>query len=148
MMPSAFVMLDELPLTPSGKIDRRALPEPGAQRTGTDYEAPDTSLEEVLCGIWADVLHIEQVGIQDNFFDLGGHSLLATRLLSRIRDVFEVNLPLRCVFEAPTVAGLAEVLTQTAEPRGSVEKIAEVFIKLAQLSDLEATQMLNESLVS
>ncbi len=109
MIPSAFAFLTELPLTPSGKVDRRALPEPEAAGAalGTEYVAPRTTTEEVLAGIWGEVLSVERVSVTDNFFDLGGHSLLATQLLSRVREAFGVEVPLRSVFGKPTVEGMA-----------------------------------------
>ncbi|HEV2733228.1 MAG TPA: condensation domain-containing protein, partial [Longimicrobiaceae bacterium] len=106
MVPSAFVVLDALPLTPSGKVDRRALPEPEVWRE-EEHEAPRTPGEELLAGIWAEVLGVEQVGIRDDFFGLGGHSLLATRVISRVRETFGVELPLQVLFDGPTVADLA-----------------------------------------
>jgi acyl carrier protein len=110
MIPSAFVFLDLLPLTPNGKVDRRALPVPDERRPYIDesFAAPRNAVEEALAEIWAEVLRIEKVGIQDNFFELGGHSLLAVQIISRIREVFEVELPLRSLFEDLTVAGIAE----------------------------------------
>src|SRR6185369_16171771 len=97
MVPSAFVLMDSLPLTPNGKIDRRALPAPEQFRPelGTDFIAPRTPVEEVLAGIWSKVLGIEPIGIHDDFFEMGGHSLLATQVISRIRESFDVELPLR-----------------------------------------------------
>jgi amino acid adenylation domain-containing protein len=110
MLPSAFVMLESLPLTPSGKVDRRALPAPDHTQRELEetFIAPRTPIEEMLAGIWANVLGVEPVGMNDNFFELGGHSLLATQLMARAQDVFQVELPLRSLFEAPTVAALAE----------------------------------------
>ena len=112
MAPSAFVLMDSLPLTPSGKIDRLALPAPEQLRPelGTDFIAPRKPVEEVLAGIWSKVLGIEQIGIHDDFFEMGGHSLLATQVISRIRESFDVELPLRRLFELPTIAELGESL--------------------------------------
>ncbi|MEH2037877.1 amino acid adenylation domain-containing protein [Nostoc sp.] len=111
MLPSSFVMLTALPLTPSGKIDRQALPAPDQARpTAKSFVAPRTPVEEVLVGIWSEILGIKQVSIHDNFFDLGGHSLLATQLVSQVREAFQVELRLRSLFETPTIAGLAELI--------------------------------------
>ncbi len=109
MLPSAFVILEAMPLTPNGKIDRRSLPAPNRARPvlGAAYVAPRTEIEEKLAHIWVQVLGVEPIGIHDNFFELGGHSLLTTQLLSQVRETFQVNLPLRHLFENPTVAELA-----------------------------------------
>ncbi len=110
MVPNAFVILESLPLTPNGKIDRRALPSPDLTQLQDKFIAPRTPIEEIVALVWTQVLKIEQVGIHDNFFELGGHSLLATQLLSRIRSNFKVELPLRRLFNAPTVAELGQVI--------------------------------------
>ena len=112
MVPAAFVLLDELPLTPSGKVDRQALPPPDS-RGGSEtrpYVAPRTPTEEKIAAIWADVLNVDRVGVHDSFFDLGGHSLLAIQVLTRLRTAFQVEVPLGRLFETLTVAGLAEVV--------------------------------------
>jgi amino acid adenylation domain-containing protein len=110
MAPTAFVLLEALPRSPNGKVDRRALPAPDATRPTLDssFAAPRTPVEELLASLWAGVLRLEQVGVHDNFFELGGHSLLATQLIARAEEAFRVELPLRALFEAPTVAALAE----------------------------------------
>jgi nonribosomal peptide synthetase DhbF len=107
MVPSALVALDTFPLTPNGKLDRNALPPPEGRPQGMTYVAPRTPIEEVLAGIWADVLHLHRVGVHDDFFELGGHSLLATRMLAQVRDVLSIDVPLKDVFAGPTVADLA-----------------------------------------
>lgn len=114
MIPSAFVVLESLPLAPSGKVDRRSLPIPNFTQLQnlTAFVAASTPTQEILVGIWAEVLGLEKVGIHDNFFELGGHSLLATRVISKVRQVFEVELPLRRLFEQPTVGGLATLIEQ------------------------------------
>jgi acyl carrier protein len=110
MVPSAFVELKVMPLTPNGKVDRRALPAPDTSRRDlkASFVAPRTLTEEVLANIWAETLGLKRVGVYDNFFELGGHSLLVTRVISRLHKTFQVNLPLRTLFEAPTLADLAE----------------------------------------
>lgn len=110
MIPSLWVMLDELPLTPNGKVDRRALPAPDHVRPRDEntYVAPRNVDEEILAQLWTEILGVDRIGVNDNFFDLGGHSLLATQLVSRIRKKLDVEMPLRGVFEAPTIAGQAE----------------------------------------
>jgi amino acid adenylation domain-containing protein len=109
MIPAAFVILEALPLTPTGKIDRNSLLalEEAEPILETPYVAARTAVEEVVAGIWEDVLGLKQVGIDHNFFDLGGHSLIATRVMSRMRSTFDIEIPVRALFQAPTVAGLA-----------------------------------------
>jgi amino acid adenylation domain-containing protein len=111
MVPSAFVFLDALPLSPNGKVDKRALPAPtpATQSTRAHVE-PDGPVQEAVAAVWKDVLGLESVGAHDNFFDLGGHSMLAARLLGRLHERFAVDVPLRSLFQQPTVAGLADVI--------------------------------------
>ncbi|MEO8433240.1 MAG: amino acid adenylation domain-containing protein, partial [Acidobacteriota bacterium] len=118
MIPSRFLFLEALPLTSNGKVDRRALPEPEVSRPELEdaFVAPRTPVEEVLAGIWREVLRIERIGVLDNFFDLGGHSLLAMQVISRARDAFQVELPLRALFESPTVALLAAAIEKERGP--------------------------------
>jgi acyl carrier protein len=146
MVPSAFVMLEQLPLTSNGKLDRRALPDPGGARPDLTptFVAPRTATEEVLAGIWAEVLGLEQVGIYDNFFELGGHSLLATQVVSRTSNVFQVQLPLRQIFEQPNVAGLAGLILQHADNQTRIEKTAQLWLRLAALSEDEVETQLAE----
>jgi amino acid adenylation domain-containing protein/FkbM family methyltransferase len=117
MVPSAFVELRELPLTENGKLDRKKLPAPDGDRPEQlqEYIEAGTPVEEILCGVWREILSVERVGIKDDFFELGGHSLLATQLISRMRDAFGVEVPLRQLFLAPTIAGLARHIEEARE---------------------------------
>jgi amino acid adenylation domain-containing protein len=129
MVPADFVLLDALPLTATGKLDRRALPEPASGGDDEGYAPPETATEELLAGIWAELLGRERVGIFDNFFDLGGHSLLAPQVFARIEESFQLELPLRALFEAPTVAQLANLIEQ------------ELLAQIEELSDEEAENL-------
>jgi acyl carrier protein len=112
MIPNAFVFLEKFPLTPNGKLDRRALPSPVGIRPELEanYVAPRTEMERTIASIWREVLHLEKVGIHDNFFEVGGHSLLATQVVSRINKSLEINLPLQVFFKNPTITGLSGII--------------------------------------
>ncbi|WGV25119.1 non-ribosomal peptide synthetase [Halotia branconii] len=118
MMPSAFVEMESFPLTPNGKVNRRALPEPSNSRPqlSQTYVEPRTPTEEILAGIWRDVLGLEKIGIYDNFFDLGGHSLLATQVIALTRKAFGIELPLLSLFESPAIAPLAQKIATANTP--------------------------------
>jgi amino acid adenylation domain-containing protein len=153
MVPARFVLLDSLPLTPNGKPDRAALPAPDSVRLElvADYVAPRIPLEEQLAAIWAELLEVEEVGVHDDFFtELGGHSLLATQLVSRIRDACGIDLPLRALFEAPTVARLAGVIAAgalSAAPKAPVARAGlDEGVDVTRLSDEEVAALLRELL--
>jgi acyl carrier protein len=138
MLPSAVVILDAFPLTPSGKIDRRALPPPEKNAVaGEGNVAPRTELEEVLAAIFAEVLQIEHVDVFDDFFELGGHSLLATQIASRVRESLHTELPVRKIFEEPTVSGLACLMLKDESEPGRIERNAKLLLQLAMAPDGE-----------
>ena len=160
MIPSAFVLLDEFPLTPNGKVDRAALPAAGPVRTAveTEYLAPRNEIEERLAAIWSEVLGVPRIGIHDNFFtQLGGHSLTATQLISRVRERFDIEFPIRTLFEGPTIARLAEAVADALKnPRDStvprmtrISRSAEpeqAQIDVNQLSDDQVEAMISKLL--
>jgi acyl carrier protein len=104
------VLLEAMPLTPNGKLDRKGLPAPEGRPESGAYVAPRTPVEEAMASLWADVLKLDRVGLDDNFFDLGGHSLLAMRVVVRIREVLSVEVPVRTLFEVPTVRELGNII--------------------------------------
>jgi hypothetical protein len=146
MIPSDFVALVQMPLTPNGKVDRKRLPAPDASRDAgdTEYVAPRDAVEEVLAAIWAEVLGVERVGVNDNFFALGGHSLLATRVVSRVRESLRVQVPLRAVFESPTVAELAPATAAHESQPGATAKIARIIVRMKNMSAEEKRRMLTQ----
>ncbi|MBV9791331.1 MAG: amino acid adenylation domain-containing protein, partial [Chloroflexi bacterium] len=144
MVPSAFVVLDVLPLTPNGKVDRKALPAPEQDRVEVlaVVDEPRTPTEALIASVWAQVLGRERVGIHDNFFTLGGHSLLATQVVSRLRQVLDVDLPLRVLFEAPTVAALAQQVAklQSDTSAGAIDRAARIVPSEATIAPLSFAQ--------
>jgi acyl carrier protein len=139
MVPSAFVFLKSLPLTPNGKVDREALPAPedSGSALRRDFVPPRSPVEKELANIWSNLLKVKAVGVNDNFFELGGHSLLATQLVSRMRKEFEMEIPLRILFETPTVAALAETIEKEKE-----DNTARLLAELDEISDDEAARLL------
>jgi amino acid adenylation domain-containing protein len=142
MIPSVFVVLEALPLTPNGKIDRKALPAPDQTRPDIEgaFVAPRTPIEEMIAAIWSQILKLEKVGIHDNFFSLGGHSLLATQVAQRVRENFNVALPLRLFFETPTVADLAAYVVHSQVKEADDATLSAALAELSQLSaeDMES----------
>jgi acyl carrier protein len=145
MIPAAFVLLDALPLSHNGKLDRRSLPVPekeSVQRSGA-YVAPRTPIEQALAEIWGEVLKLDQVGIEDDLFEIGGHSLLATQIILRIREAFQIELSLRALYAMPTIASLA--ITVVSQQAAKTDRdvlarlLAEVEAMPAQASWSEGT---------
>jgi amino acid adenylation domain-containing protein len=139
MLPAYFIKLDSLPLTPNGKINRRALQSLEVkEESEKTFLAPRTPEEEILAGLWAEILNIKQVGIHDNFFELGGHSLFATQLMSRIRDSFSVELPVSALFQSPSLSSLTEKIKATQSPRSTapaikaIERTGDIPLSFAQ----------------
>jgi amino acid adenylation domain-containing protein/thioester reductase-like protein len=141
MVPSAFVMLEAMPLTPNGKVNRKALPAPDTLRPDLEetFVAPRTPTEEVLAQIWTQVLRQKQVGVYDNFFDLGGHSLIATQLLFGVQNTFKLELPLHALLETPTVAGMAEAIDNVRDCKPAPSATISV-------TDLNAEAVLDETI--
>jgi len=134
MVPSYFVKLKSLPLTSNQKLDRSALPPPERMAAGANrsYVPPKTAIEEFLVDVWAKVLKVDQVSVQDDFFELGGHSLLATQVLSRIRSILKVDVPLQKLFEAPNVEELSRAVISSDKKPGQAEKIAKIYKRSLQ----------------
>ncbi|MCT7951981.1 non-ribosomal peptide synthetase [Ancylothrix sp. C2] len=149
MVPGAFVLLEKLPMLPNGKIDRRNLPIPEIKITAENenFVAPRTPTEEVIAGIFAELLGISQLSIEENFFELGIHSLLAIQFISRLRDCLGVEISIQQLFHNPTVAELAFTLLQNPSQRTKIESIAPLLLMVAELSDSEVDLMLNFSIL-
>jgi acyl carrier protein len=144
MIPSVFVFLETLPVVPNGRVDRRALPDPGKSRPKLDapFVAPRTPVEEKMAQIWAEVLALDRVGIQDNFFELGGHSLAATRIISQVIKHFQLELPLRSLFGSPTVAEMAAVITEHQAKKFGEKDLERILAELESMSEEEAKSLL------
>ena len=145
MVPTTFVLLDSFPLTPNGKLDRRALPVPeqSAAVASAEFALPENELEEVISGIWMEALGAKHIGTNDNFFELGGHSITATQIVSRLNELFGVKLPLSSIFDASTIAGHAAVLMDFGLQHDvEVQEIAQVLVEVSQLSSDQVEDML------
>jgi amino acid adenylation domain-containing protein len=144
MIPSAFIEMEKLPRTLSGKIDRRALPGLAQATESLEFIAPRTDIEEVVAVVWAEVLGLKRVSIRDNFFQLGGHSLLATQVVSRIREALQVEVPLSVLFQGTTVENFARLLVTHERKPGQVEKAARILKQIASMSAEETRRMLQD----
>jgi acyl carrier protein len=144
MVPSAFVLLDAVPLTTSGKVDRAALPAPSSSRPSVReaFVAPRTDVEATLAAIGAELLGVDRISVYDSFFNLGGHSLMATRFVSRIRSEFEIDLPLRVVFEKPTIAELAVAVVQQRAAQVADSALTELLGEIEHMSEDTAKSIL------
>jgi amino acid adenylation domain-containing protein len=140
MVPSRFIELDSLPLTPNGKLDRHALPEPGNQRPRLDtpLAPPGTDVERELTRLWAEVLDLDEVGIHDSLLDLGGHSLSAVQILSRVIQTFQIDIPIRTLFQAPTVAQMAALIDGQRDKKTDAENLDQLIAKLESMSEADA----------
>lgn len=150
MIPSQFVYLESLPLTQTNKIDRKALPDPGKSRPDLDvpFVAPSCVEERVIAETWSEILGIERIGILDNFFDLGGHSLAASRVIARVIQTFQLELPVKTLFESPTVAEMAAVITTNQRKRLPEEDLARMLGELESMSDEEARELVTKATIS
>ena len=150
MVPSTWMFLEAFPLAPNGKVDRQGLPPPSSTRPELDtaFVAPRTPIEARLAEIWSEVLCIDQVGVNDNFLDLGGHSLAATRVISQVIKHFQVDLPLRSLFESPTVAEMAGVITEHQAKKLGKEELDRILTELKSLSDEESQRLVADRCVT
>jgi len=147
MIPSRFIVLENLPLLSTGKVDRRALPmlRSGRPDLETLFAAPTTPAEQSLSQIWAEVLHVDQVGIHDNFFDLGGHSLSASRVISRVIETFHIDLLLSAVFDSPTVAEMALIITANQSTPASEAELEPILSELERMTEEDAVRYMDET---
>jgi amino acid adenylation domain-containing protein len=149
MIPSAFVVLDDLPRTPNGKVDRGQLPEPGRARPPLEplFLTPRTETEKALAAIWSEVLDLESVGVEDHFLDLGGNSLLATQVIARVLARLRVSLPIRALFEAPTIARMAELIESRRADEPADSAVEQLLAELEVISDEQARRFLSRDIV-
>jgi acyl carrier protein len=150
MIPSRLMWLDALPLTAGGKVDRRALPDPGNSRPELDtpYLAPRNRAEEELSQIWIEVLGLEEVGIYDNFFDLGGQSLAATRVVSRVLKRFQLEIPLQSLLQSPTVAEMAAAIAEHQAKKIDKPELERILAELESISEEKARQFLGDAMAT
>lgn len=146
MLPAHFLLLEELPLNPNGKVNYSALPLPDGTRPeiSSTFVTPRTSVEKALAAVWSDILGLDNVGIHDNFFELGGNSLSATRMLFKVRHLFQIEVPLRSIFETPTVEGLSLFITQSFMGNQSSDESLNIINELEDMSDEEAIRLLEK----
>jgi acyl carrier protein len=145
MVPTAWVVLDDMPMTPSGKVDRHQLPEPdGRAGVETEYVAPSSDSERALASFCQQLLGVDKVGIHDNFFHLGGHSLLATQLISRIRDELHADIPLRSIFESPSIEGLAIAIDMARKEAHDLDELSDSLDDIDALTEEQVEQLLAE----
>jgi amino acid adenylation domain-containing protein len=146
MVPSSVVFLDAMPLTPNGKLDRQALPVPRESSSDGQFVAPHNPVEEQIANIWCEVLRLDRVGTHDDFFDLGGHSLKVAEVLSRLRDIFGVDVPFAAFLAEPTVAGMAAVVVRYQGDEGVDDEVRDAFEEVEQCSEEEAQRLLAQQL--
>ena len=146
MVPSSFIPIETMPLNPNGKIDRQSLAtiENMDQNIQDQHEPPRNPVEEIVIHIWIETLGLSKLGVHDNFFDCGGHSLIAAHVISRIRDVFKVELPIKSIFEKPTVSGLVSLILEDEKDRSRIKKIANFIIKMTNHDDQDFEKKLND----
>ncbi|MCF5736604.1 AMP-binding protein, partial [Pseudomonas syringae] len=145
MVPSAYVHLQAMPLTPNGKLDRLSLPAPGQEAFASRaYEAPQGEIEQIIADVWQELLGIEQVGRHDNFFELGGHSLLAVQVILRARETFGVEVPLRGLFEHPSLQALADLITTLQLAQYGSDDLMDLEHEMASLSESELLSILSK----
>jgi amino acid adenylation domain-containing protein len=149
MVPGQWVVMDQLPLTSNGKVNRKALPAPQqSDLLSNEYAAPRTATEEILAAIWSELLEVEQVGIHDNFFSLGGHSLLVTQVISRIRAAFSVDVPIQRFFYSPNIADLAIVITEQKAQKKDAAYINQILDNLEQISAADLDRLLQTQIAA